>query len=306
MLLIGNQISLMRPALAGAISRRDDLLVRTLARHQVEAGASWLLVDVGPQRKNAAADLAWLVQTIHAEIRVPLVLRSDDPTALQAGLEVAKERTMIDATLPGVAEVGPYLELAGQFASRLALPACPAGLPRPTDERIVFVVDTLLPMISDAGLAIEDVYVDPVITALTCDQTLVPATVETMRLLKVGADQPPNTLVHLDNITDGVAEAARPYVSQAYLTMLLSAGLDALVANVLDFDLMDVLRVVRDRDPSGAYDRLLLRLYDLCSVDAELDRTMIDPSDVAQVGLFKTVQVLTNKVLYADSYLRVW
>jgi len=306
MLLIGNQISLMRPAIAAAISRLDESRIRTLARQQVEAGANWLLVDVGPQRKNATDDLAWLVRTIHAEVRVPLVLRSDDPTALEAGLKAAKDRTLIDATLPGVAEFGPYLELAHKFKARLALPACPAGLPRPTDERIVFVIDTLVPMISDAGLAMEDVYVDPVITALTCDQALVPATVETMRLLKVGADQPPNTLIHLDNITDGVAEAARPYVSQAYLTMLLSAGVDALAANVLDVDLMDVLRVIRDRDPAGAYDRLLLRLYDLTKVDAELDRTMIDSSDATQVGLLKTVQVLNNKVLYADSYLRVW
>jgi cobalamin-dependent methionine synthase I len=306
MLLIGNQIALGRRALSAAVTQHDDSLIRTLARQQVEAGATWLLLDVGPQRKNAATDLEWLVEAVHREVRVPLVLRSDDPAAMEAGLRAAKDLVLIDATLPGVGELTPFLELACRFHARLALPACPGGLPRPTDERLLFVTDTILPAAEQAGLPIEHLYVDPLVTALTCDQPLVPATVETMRMLKVAADQPPNILVHLDDITDGVAEAARLYVGQAYLALLLAAGLDALSVNVLDVDLMDVLPTIRDREPTTPYDRLLLRLHDLAKVDAELDRTMIDPSDAAQVALFKTVQVLNNKVLYADSYLRVW
>lgn len=306
MLLVGNQISLARPTLAAAVSRRYEPLIQALARQQVEAGATWLLVDVGPQRKKAADDLSWLVRTIHTEVAVPLALRSDDPAALEAGLLAAKAEVLIDATLPAVGDLAPYLELARRFSARLAVSACPGGLPRPTEERILTVTDQVLPATRSAGLAMEDLYIDPMVTALTCDQSLVPATVETLRLLKVAADQVPNTLVHLDDIVDGVAPAARPYMGQAFLTMILAAGLDALVANPLDVDLMDVLRTIRDREPTTAYDRLLVRLYDLTKVDAPLDPTMIDSSDPAQVALLKTVRVLTNKVLYADSYLRAW
>jgi hypothetical protein len=85
--------------------------------------------------------------------------------------------------------------------------------------------------------------------------------------------------------------------------MLLATGLDALVANPLDPDLMEVIRVVRERDPVTGYDRLLLRLYDVTKVEVDLDIASVDKSDPAQVNLFKTVQVLTNKLLYADSYL---
>jgi hypothetical protein len=100
-----------------------------------------------------------------------------------------------------------------------------------------------------------------------------------------------------------VADAARPYITQAYVTMLLATGLDALVANPLDPDLMEVIRVVRERDPITGYDRLLLRLYDVTKAEVDLDIASVDQSDPAQVALFKTVQVLTNKLLYADSYL---
>ncbi|MCL7454830.1 MAG: methyltetrahydrofolate cobalamin methyltransferase, partial [Anaerolineae bacterium] len=72
MLFVGNQIRLSRPPLDSAVKQRFDLLIKTLARRQVEAGANWLLVDLGPRRKRAADDLAWLVRTIQAEVTVPL------------------------------------------------------------------------------------------------------------------------------------------------------------------------------------------------------------------------------------------
>jgi cobalamin-dependent methionine synthase I len=176
-------------------------------------------------------------------------------------------------------------------------------MPAPTEERLTQVTETLLPRALDGGLSLDDLYVDPLTVALTCDQPMVPVTVETLRLLKVAADPAPNTLIHLSDIADGVADAAKPYVTQAYVTMLLAAGVDALVANPLDPDLMEVIRVLRERDATTAYDRLLIRLYDVTKADLELDIASVDQDDPAQADLFKTVQVLSNKVIYADSYL---
>jgi len=303
MLFIGNQFRLTRPVLAAAVSLRREALVRQFARHQVDAGANWLLVDMGPQHHDSADSLAWLVQTIHSEVQVPLVLRSDDPKALEAGLEAAKDMILIDATLPAVDDLAPYLKLAMKSRARLAISACPEGLPVPTDERVSRVTELLIPQVLEAGLPLEHLYVDPLVAALTCDQPKVPATVETLRLLKVAADPAPNTLVHLDDIADGVADAARRFIVQAYVTMLLASGVDALVGNFVDPALVDVLRVVQERDPSTVYDRLLLRLFDVTKVDGELDVASIDASDPDQVSLFRTVQVLTNKLIYADSYL---
>jgi 5-methyltetrahydrofolate corrinoid/iron sulfur protein methyltransferase len=303
MLLIGNQFRLARPVLAAAVSLRRESLVRSFSRQQVEAGANWLLVDMGPQHRDGADSLAWLVQTIQSEVQVPLVLRSDDPAALEAGLQAARDAVLIDATLPAVDDLAPYVALATRTGARLAFAACPEGLPVPTEERVSRVTEILIPQALEAGLPLEHLYVDPLVAALTCDQPKVPATVETLRLLKAAADPAPNTLVHLDDIADGAADAAKPFIIHAYVTMLLAAGLDALVGNLLDHKLMGVLRVLRERDPFTAYDRLLVRLFDETKIGGELDISSIDSSDPDQVGLYKTVQVLTNKLIYADSYL---
>jgi 5-methyltetrahydrofolate corrinoid/iron sulfur protein methyltransferase len=303
MLLIGNQIRLSRAMLAAAVDQRYKPFIETLTHRQVEAGANWLLIDMGPQRKNSADDLAWLVKTVQAAVCMPLVLRSDEPAALEAGIQASKDQILIDATLPGITDPAPYLALARQHNARVAVSACPGGLPNPTEERLDLATTTLLPQALHAGLRLEDIYIDPLVTALTCDQAMVPATIETLRLLKIAADPAPNTLVHLDDITDGVAVAAKLYVAQAYMAMLLAAGIDALVANALDPDLMYVIRVVRDRDPATAYDRMLIRLFDVTKAEVDLDPASMDESDPEQVALLKTVQVLTNQVIYADSYL---
>jgi 5-methyltetrahydrofolate--homocysteine methyltransferase len=304
MLLIGNQIRFSRSALASAMRQRFDLLFKTLARRQVEAGANWLLIDLGPQRRNAGSDLAWLVETIQDEVIMPLVLRGDDPTALAHGIRVAEAQVLIDATLPGAGDPEPYLELAERYDSALALSACPDALPLPTEERLAQVTDVLLPKAFDAGRELDEVYVDPLTTALTCDQPMVPVAVETLRLLKVAADPAPNTIIHLDDVADGAAVSAKPYILQAYLAMVLAAGVDALVVNPLDPDLMDVLRVITERDPTTDYDRLLLRLYDVTKTEAEIDPAFINESDPEQINLYRTVQVLNNDLLYADGYLR--
>jgi len=48
---------------------------------------------------------------------------------------------------------------------------------------------------------------------------------------------------------------------------------------------------------------LLLRLYDVTKSEVELDIASVDESDPEQVRLFRTAQVLTDQLIYADSYL---
>jgi cobalamin-dependent methionine synthase I len=304
MLFIGNQINLSRAPLAAAVDQKYELLLTTFARRQVEAGAKWLLVDMGPQRKKAADDLAWLVEIIHKQVNVPLALRSDDPEALEAGIRAAMDKILIDATLPGISDLTPYIDLARQYGTALAFSACPGGLPTPTEERLALVTETLLPRVLGSGLSLDDVYVDPMTTALTCDQPMVPVAVETLRLLKIGADPVPKTIVHLHDVADGAASGARTYINQAYLAMVLAGGVEALVANVLDPDLMEALRVVTEREADTDYERLLLRLFDATKAEVDLDPAVVDADDPEQVKLYKTIQVLNNELIYADSYLK--
>ena len=60
---------------------------------------------------------------------------------------------------------------------------------------------------------------------------------------------------------------------------------------------------MKTRDASTAVGRLYLKIADSTANMEELSVDDVDFSDPEQVAIWKTVQVLLNKVIYADSYL---
>jgi len=97
----------------------------------------------------------------------------------------------------------------------------------------------------------------------------------------------------------------RPLINRVYCVMLMGAGLDTMIADTLDQEQNEFIRIVEQRDESTALSRLLLSLHDAVAAGEELSIEAVDFSDPDQVDIWKTVQILLNKVIYADSYLRV-
>jgi hypothetical protein len=85
----------------------------------------------------------------------------------------------------------------------------------------------------------------------------------------------------------------------------MGAGIDMVIADPLDTELMEWMRVVEERDESTPLNKLLLKLHDRVAAMEELQPEDVDMSDPQQAGIWKTVQVVLNRVIYTDSYLRV-
>jgi len=303
MLVIGDHLRLGWPLVEAAVNNRDKRAIQELAARQVEAGAGMLGIDLSPEKKKALPLMEWLVDAVQEAVDVPLALRSADPAAIEVGLKKARQQVLINATSPAVTDVGPFVDMAARYGAKLSLAACGGGIPTSTEDRIALITETLVPQALEAGVPVSNLYVDAFVNALTCDQPQVPNTVNTLRLLKVAAELVPNTLVHLRDVSDGVAAAVRGLINRTYLVMLMGAGLDAVVMDPLDAEARAFMRIVKERDGRTPLSRLLLRLYDVTAAGAELDAAAVDEDDPRQVALFKTVQVLTNQVIYADSYL---
>jgi 5-methyltetrahydrofolate corrinoid/iron sulfur protein methyltransferase len=303
MLLIGDHLRLGSPSVKTAVENKDKRAIQELAAKQVEAGARMLGIDLGPEKKKALQLMEWLVDTAQGAVDAPLALRSADPAAIEAGLKKARQQVLVNATSPAVTDVKPFVDVAAQYGAKLALAACKGGTPTSTEDRIGLITETLVPQALEAGVPVSNIYIDVFVTALTCDQPQVPNTVNTLRLLKVAAEVVPNTLVHLRDVSDGASDEVVGLINRTYLIMLMGAGLDAVAMDPLDAEAWAFMRIVKERDGRTPLSRLLLRLHDVTAAGAELDATAVDKGDPRQVAVYKTVQVLTNQVIYADSYL---
>lgn len=86
--------------------------------------------------------------------------------------------------------------------------------------------------------------------------------------------------------------------------MLMGAGLQMMIADPLDDKLKHTIRVIETRDPATPADALYLKIHDRIANMEEPAVTDVDLHDPEQVAIWKTVQILLNKVIYADSYLQ--
>ncbi len=77
-----------------------------------------------------------------------------------------------------------------------------------------------------------------------------------------------------------------------------------MIADPLDEDLRETIRIVEERDDSTPVSRLYLSIHDAVANMEEPSPSAVDVDDPRQVAIWKTVQILLNKVIYADSYLQ--
>jgi hypothetical protein len=85
--------------------------------------------------------------------------------------------------------------------------------------------------------------------------------------------------------------------------MLMGVGLKMMIADPLDENLKETIRIIEERDESTPIGRLYLRIADKIRNMQEITPEDIDFNDPEQVAVWKTVQILLNQVIYADGYL---
>jgi 5-methyltetrahydrofolate corrinoid/iron sulfur protein methyltransferase len=196
--------------------------------------------------------------------------------------------------------------LAAEYGAKLiALCMEKGGIPISADARIEIAMEKLMPRAEELGIPMENLFIDPLILTVSGCQEFVPEAIEVIRMLKMLSDPPPMTVVGLSNVSNAVPHEMRPLINQVYVVMLMAAGLDAAIMDPLDKDLMEVLRIIDERDDSSPTSALYLKLFDTVLAGDELEPGDVDQTDPQQADIWKTIQVLRNKVIYTDSYLRL-
>lgn len=306
MLIIGENIHIIAPRVKQAIEERDARFIQELAVRQVEAGAAVLDLNIGPQRKRGAEIMPWIIDAVQQVCDVPVSLDTTNLAAMEAGLQRCRQRATLNSASADPERLDSVMQLAGRYEARvIALTMGVDGIPTTPDGRAGIAMEALLPAAEAAGIPMPDVFLDPLVLTVAYNQDVAPVAVDSIRIFKQLSDPAPTTIVGLSNVSNGCDPAARPLINRTYLVMLLGAGLDAAIADPLDREQMEWVRVVEQRDDSTPLNRLLLALRDASEAMEELDESLVDQSDPEQVALYKTYRMLQNQVIYADSYLRI-
>ena len=303
MKIIGENIHIMSPKVKEAIANRDAKFFQESALKQVAAGAWAVDLNVGPQKKLGHEILPWLVETVQAVVDVPLCLDTTNLAAIEAACEIIKHQPIINSTSAEPERLEKVPLVAAKYNTRLiGLTMEAEGIPVSAEARVNIALEKLIARAEEVGLPLENLIIDPLVLTVSGCQQYVPECIEAVRILKeTGA----GVQVGLSNVSNAVPNEMRPLINRVYCVMLMGAGLDMMIADPLDKEQNEFIRIVEQRDDSTPVGRLLLALHDAVAAQEELSSDAVDMNDPEQTDIWKTVQILLNKVIYADSYLRV-
>jgi len=298
MLLIGESLNVISKKIGRAFKERDPKPIQEEALFQREKGMDYIDINLGPAKKEGTELMPWVVQTVQEVVDdIPLALDTSNIDAIEAALKVIKpvpsgaghivNSIMVrperyERMVPMTAEAG---------ADFIALMWGPEGLPRDENERAALCVE-LLYFANEAGIPNEKIWVDGIVTPVNIQQ---PQAISLMEFQKMLPDIAPGarSTCGLSNISNGPPDHLRPILNQTYMVMLQKCGMESVIADPLDDQLIAIAKGQRQDIVDLVYGMMDGQVPDVGSLSEEL------------LKYKKTVDVILGKTLYSDSWLEV-
>ncbi|RKY09285.1 MAG: methyltetrahydrofolate--corrinoid methyltransferase [Planctomycetota bacterium] len=269
MIAIGERINGMFTDVKQAIAEKDKAVIQDLAKRQTECGASYLDVNVGTAAADQEGAMAWLVETIQETCKTPLCLDSQKPNVIAAGLKAA------DTSMGILLNSSP--------------------LNKKNDAE---VLDKFIEMAQSAGP-------EGKIIALTMDKNGVPQDVDTR--VAIAAEIVEKAMgagfeMHRLFVDPIVLPVKVPDAQQQPTNIIAAIGQIVLLSDPPPHIVVGLSNLSQ-----GAGERSLInRTFLVMAASHGLDAAIVDVLDEQLVDAMATGEMLLNKQLYSDSYLKAY
>jgi 5-methyltetrahydrofolate corrinoid/iron sulfur protein methyltransferase len=269
MILIGERINGMFTIVKEAIANKDKKAIQDLAEKQTKAGASYLDVNVGTAASDQEDAMKWLVETIQETCSTPLSLDSQKPAVIAAGLKVinAENGVILNSTPLNKKSDEEIMDKYMDMAKQAGPKACIIALTMDKNG-VPQDIDTRVAIAAEIVSKAMEKDFDP--QRLFIDPIILPVKVPDAQI------QPGNILAAIDQIRL-LAEPA-PH---------MTIGLSNL--------------------SQGTTERSLInRIFLAMAISRGMDSAIVDVLDQALMNVVATSEMLMNKQIYSDSFLKVY
>lgn len=251
MIFIGERINGLNPKIYKLIQEKNKEALQEIAKKQAAAGVNYLDLNVGTAWLRPAEVMAWLVETVQEVVEIPLVIDSRKIEVIEAGLKACRKPSLINSTTGEKEKLDRLMALAAEYkASIVGLTMDSQGIPPHAVGRVA-IAKRIMEYAENYGIARARIFIDPVLLPLRFSRAQGPITLETIRQIAKEKD-PPHIIVGLSNASQGAKE--RRLINRVFLTMAITCGLDAVIADVLDADLVEsalVAESILERQAEG-------------------------------------------------------
>jgi 5-methyltetrahydrofolate--homocysteine methyltransferase len=252
-IIVGERINTVSNRVQAALERRDGRFFRQLAISQARNGAGVIDINVGCHPDLEPEAMRWAVGAVQEVVDLPLAIDSPNPETIVAGLftcrepkrcwanSITFERARIYKVMPAVVEAGCNL---------VALCLDERGIP-PTASKRLDIGRRIVLELERYRFPPERLFLDVLVEPISIKPEAALISLETISAIKAELPQV-NTIISLSAISFGLPH--RRLINRSLLPLLVQAGIDAIILDPLDAELMATLKAteaVLGRDASG-------------------------------------------------------
>ena len=237
---IGERLSTTAPTVNKAFLARDPEPILARAKAQLDAGATYLDVNIGPAEGYGEDLMKWAVQLLQSNFdNVPLALDTSNKAAIEAGISVynrSKGKPIVNS-----ADAAGRIENIDLAAANdaIVIALCNGeGIAADNDERMGYCT-TLLERGLSLGLSEDDIWFDPLFVVIKGMQD------KQMDVLHFIGDLTAmglKTTGGLSNNSNGMPKHIRPIMDSAMIAMAMMMGMTSAIVNPNDLRLMETIK----------------------------------------------------------------
>jgi 5-methyltetrahydrofolate corrinoid/iron sulfur protein methyltransferase len=249
LILAADNLNVLNPVVAAALQDLDPHPLRELARRCEAAGAQWLDINPGYLSPRHEDRMAFMVEAVQQVSRLGLMLDSPSARVLARGLAACDRVPILNACTLEDDKLREILPLAASRQTGLVLLLLDRhSFPAASLEGKITLALELRQHALAAGVAADQLLFDPVLPNLSWPDAWYQTgeVIQAVRLLASGAvfQEPLRTLVGLSNLRSGLRHTYPVRVEEICLGILAGAGLEMVLADVLQPHLRETFRLI--------------------------------------------------------------
>ena len=237
---IGERLSTTAPIVNKAFLERDPEPILKRAKAQLDAGATYLDVNIGPAEGYGEDLMKWAVQLLQSNFdNVPLALDTSNKAAIEAGISVynrSKGKPIVNS-----ADAAGRIENIDLAAANdaIVIALCKGeGIAADNDERMGYCT-MLLERGLSLGLTEDDMWFDPLFVVIKGMQD---KQMDVLNFIGDLTDMGLKTTGGLSNNSNGMPKHIRPIMDSAMVAMAMMKGMTSAIVNPNDLRLMETIK----------------------------------------------------------------
>lgn len=303
MILIGENIHIISKQVREALEKKDENFVKNLLK--IQENVDCVDLNVGPAKRHLDGIFQWLIPLVQGK---NISLDSTNTQAIEQGLKLIKnpQNCFINSTSKDSEKLEILTDLTVQYNCNLIALALSkeTGIPKTADGRLEIVFE-IYEKCMEKGIESDKIFFDPLILPVCADQSQAIEALNTIQMIKESFDPQVNTVIGLSNISNGCPVTLRPLINRVFACLAFGAGLDAVILDAKDTELIRILKMLEENSPKTSVDKLYIKLAELIRSFGELEEIEFDKNSIEEQNIIKTAAILLNKKIYSDSFTQI-